>query len=187
MILWFHRAFPTHSFLAPAINLIHFSLSAASVMIPASILQEPLSDIHQLVLSPNISVSSIYALGSGRTFFNINSSNFMIFNTAMVPPGSYSLDIVIHDGNTNSLVYVFVTINVMPEGELSMCIELKREMSNVFFCSRSSLWPATIWKVQSVLHIRCIHLWLLVQLCRGLHSSAGQCHLSYIRYVSIVP
>ncbi len=88
------------------------------VVISASMLQES-SAVHQLSLSPDLSIQSIYALGS--TYFSVNASH-MVYSTGTVPVGRYALTIVIEVEDATSLSYCYLTINVTPEGKMNLCV-----------------------------------------------------------------
>ncbi len=119
------------------------SLTAAStigkveqVVIPASMLQES-SAVHQLSLSPDLSITSINALGQGSMYFAVNASH-TVYNTDTVPVGRYALTFVIHVEGATSLSYSYLTIDVTPEGKLVCFVKTVKTQQNFTFFPTAS-------------------------------------------------
>lgn len=91
------------------------------VVIPASSLEDSPAPVHQLIVSPELSIVNVNILGTGSSLFAINNS-YTVHTTATVPPGSYALTIVIQVAGASELSYAFLALDVTPNGKKNLSI-----------------------------------------------------------------
>ena len=105
------------------VSLFITAPSPVQVVVAETSLQEPFSPVYQLTLDPSIDFESLSIRGTGSGLFEINQTSLMVSSIGAVPPGRYSLNIIItfHDMFIFPLPVPF-TVDVTPEGRLEFLL-----------------------------------------------------------------